>query len=83
MQQYGLNNGKPFIYDILSLIFTRSLLKTDEWSIIAGNTKWDNNGMVSQVENKKVGGTNADLIEDHMLGQFCFDYSRTKIIKRI
>ena len=78
LQQYGLNNGKHFSYDFSSLISMRNLLKTNEWSNIPGNTEWGN---ATGVE--KVGGTNADLIEDHMLGQSFFDYSQTNIIKRI
>ena len=45
--------------------------------------QWDDADSIHAVENKKVGGTTADLMEDDMLGQYYFDYSRTKIITRI
>ena len=48
-----------------------------------GNTEWGNSQALYLVENIKVGGTSADLVEDHMLGQYFFDYSWTKLIKRI
>ena len=57
---------------IFQVISSRSLPKTDEWSVIAGNTEWVNPQQVTLVENKKVGGTSADLVEDHLLGQYFF-----------
>ena len=78
-----MHNGKPFTRNFSSLISSRSLSRTDEWSIIAGNTLWYDGWPVCAAENKKVDGTTADLMEDHMLGQHYFDYSWTKIITRL
>ena len=83
LQQYGLKNGKPFTHDFSSLISLRSLPRSGEWAILAGNTKWRNSFRVIHVEDRKVAGTHADLYEDHMLGQHYWDYSRTKIITQI
>ena len=55
LQQYGLNNGKPFTHNFSSLVSTRSLTKTDKWAIIAGNTEWGDSQVLYLVENKKVG----------------------------
>lgn len=50
---------------------------------MAGNSEWPGSSRLSSVENVKVGGTTANSHEDHMLGQYFWDYSLTKIITRI
>lgn len=83
LQQYGLNNSKDFTHNFSSLITLKSLPKTDEWAILAGNAGWGNNSGLTNVENKKVAATDANLCEDHLLFQYFGDYSKTRIVTRI
>ena len=83
LQQYGMNDLKPFTADLSSILFSQGLRRVNRWSIIAGNTYWYNDDRVDLLDGKKGCGTTADLMEDHMLGQYYWDYSWAKIITRI